>query len=229
MRSFRQACVLVVLCFLAPLAQSTLVLHQVVEGSSFNKAVFVKNVGSGSVENLNMWAIWLARNGGEWQSVLEPIVDGRELASGETFGVCNSRADAALLEQCAVTSGSINLNGDDAVGLYKLEGTTWTRVDQLGAADGGAGWQQGQGWDVAGVSGATTVQPTLSHPLYSKRAPQSRPVLLQRYFAPSCLWLRHVLSKTESNESGAPSGPHPGTLRERERRLPGLGCGGHLR
>ena len=164
MRCVGQNCALALsaLLWFVEVAHSTLVLHQVVEGSSFNKAVFVKNVGSTSIQDLQNWAIWLARNGGEWESVVqlsEVDSNGRQgLASGSSFGVCNSRADAGLLQRCAQTSGSMNFNGDDAVGLYNLDGSTWRRVDQVGAANGAAGWQQGSGWEVAGVSGATTVQ-----------------------------------------------------------------------
>ncbi|MGD9780798.1 MAG: discoidin domain-containing protein [Kiritimatiellia bacterium] len=129
---------------------SDLIISEYFEGvSGNNKAVEIYN-GTGASVDLSNYRLWQISNGGSWpESTNYPS---GILAPGEVYVVIHSSADYPNLTGAAdLTSGTLNFNGDDAVGLAKNVEGTWTLIDAVGEE----GADPGDGWTVAGTALAT--------------------------------------------------------------------------
>jgi hypothetical protein len=122
-----------------------LYFSEYVEGSGSNKAVEVYNA-SGATANLAGCAVHVYSNGAAMPSSTINLAG--MLANDDVFVVCNG--SITDLTNCDQLSGSINFNGDDAVGL-SCGGAT---VDVFGQI----GFDPGTAWSAGGVS-------TLDHTL----------------------------------------------------------------
>lgn len=115
-----------------------LLFTEYVEGSSFNKALEISNLSAAPID-LSACALTRHTNGGTGSSSTSPLSG--TLAAGATLVICNGSADMALLDNCDMTDGVINHNGDDA---YDLTCATMI-IDTIGStmADPGDAWTGG--------------------------------------------------------------------------------------
>ncbi len=112
---------------------SSVYFSEYLEGSSFNKALEIFNHGAIAVENLQ---IVLYANGSSSPSAT--IALNGSIPPGGVFVIAGSRSNPALASLADQLSGSLNFNGDDAIGLI-LNGVLVDTIGQIGF-DPGAGW-----------------------------------------------------------------------------------------
>jgi hypothetical protein len=123
-------------------APTQLLLTQYVEGSSFNKAIEIANLGTGDVD-LSGYTLELYSNGSA--TVSQSTTLAGTLAGGDVYVIANPSASAAILAVADTTNGSvINWNGDDAIVLRNADGV----VDSIGQV----GFDPGSAWSANGVS-----------------------------------------------------------------------------
>lgn len=102
---------------IAPAVSANIVITEVVEGSSNNKAIEVANVGSSSM-TLDGYSLMIESNGsGDWGNAHD--LAGVTLASGETYVVTHAQAAAELLAKGQATGTVTYFNGDDSIALFK--------------------------------------------------------------------------------------------------------------
>jgi hypothetical protein len=124
-----------------------LIISEYIEGDGGNnKAIELYNLDSNAV-SLTGYSVKLASNGEGWGS--EEVLSGTLEGNG-VYVIANSSSIQSILDIADITSTVTYFNGQDAVGLF-LNGVL---VDVIGVpteviATGG-------GWDVAGVTNATT-------------------------------------------------------------------------
>ncbi len=112
-----------------PLTAQTLFFCEYVEGSSFNKAVEIYNP-TGAPVDLSAYTLELYSNGSATAS--QTLALSGTLAPGDVFVATHPSADALLLAEADVTSGTVvNFNGDDAVAL-RLAGALVDVIGQIG-------------------------------------------------------------------------------------------------
>ncbi|MFK7802114.1 MAG: ExeM/NucH family extracellular endonuclease [Anaerolineae bacterium] len=130
-----------------PAVASDLIISEYGEGSSNNKYIEIYN-GTGATVDLSAYKIWRISNGGTWPEAMLDLSG--NLADEETLIVYNPSADPTILAAgtLQISSGVINHNGDDALGLVK-DGVL---IDVVGTD----GPDPGTGWDVAGTTNGTT-------------------------------------------------------------------------
>ncbi len=119
-------------------ASSDLFFSEYIEGSSNNKALEIFN-GTGGPVNLSGYSVVQYFNGGTAAGLTLPLSG--TVAAGDVFVVAHSLADAAILAQADLTSGSGFFNGDDAIALVGPSGTLDV-VGQIGV-DPGTEWGTG--------------------------------------------------------------------------------------
>ena len=104
-----------------------LLISEYVEGSSNNKAVEIFN-GTGASVDLaaGSYAVRLYANGTNAPSATINLTG--TLANGDVFVVANSGANATILAQADLTSGSLSFNGNDPVALAKAS----SNIDVVG-------------------------------------------------------------------------------------------------
>jgi len=129
-----------------------LFISEYIEGSSNNKAVEIFN-GTGASVDLSAYAIRRYDNGSS--SVGATIALSGTLADGEVFVVANSSANAAILAQADLTSGSATWNGNDVVALAKSE----ANIDVVGTIGSSADF----GLNVTKVRKSTVVEGTTTY------------------------------------------------------------------
>jgi endonuclease I len=99
-----------------PTNQATAVLiSQYLEGSSENKVLQVRNVGSSSAD-LDTINLRLFYNGNT-ASLAFTFPAGTTLGAGKTFTICNPSLAATALSICDMTFGGLTFNGDDVIAL----------------------------------------------------------------------------------------------------------------
>ncbi|MEL6841820.1 MAG: lamin tail domain-containing protein, partial [Bacteroidota bacterium] len=116
-----------------------LFISEYIEGSSFNKALEIANYTGASV-NLSGYVLRKETNGGgSWGS--DYALSGT-LANGAVWVIANSSADAAILAQADISTGSgiVTFNGNDVIGLFK----NGTLIDILGNFGSSANYAQNQ-------------------------------------------------------------------------------------
>ena len=129
-----------------------LFISEYIEGSSNNKAVEIFN-GTGASVNLSNYAIRRYDNGSS--SVGATIALSGTLADGEVFVVANSSANAAILAQADLTSGSATWNGNDVVALAKAS----NNIDVVGTIGSSADF----GLNVTKVRKSTVFEGTTTY------------------------------------------------------------------
>ena len=128
---------------------SDLIISEYSEGSSYNKYVEIYN-GTAYDVDLSQYELWKITNGGNWPETSLSLSG--TLSSGQAFLVAHSSSNVAILSDADLTSGFCNFNGDDAIGLARLDDNgNFILIDAVGED----GSDPGLGWDVSGVSNAT--------------------------------------------------------------------------
>jgi len=118
-----------------------LFFSEYIEGESYNKAIELYNPCAHDVD-LAPYTVKLASNGEGW-GLTYNLSD--TLASKRAYVIGNSGASAEILAKADTTSGVVNFNGNDALGLFKND----TLIDRIGIST------EDKIWDVAGVTEAT--------------------------------------------------------------------------
>lgn len=124
-------------------APADLVISEVIEGSSNNKAIELYNpTGAGIDLAAGGYAVRMFFNGSATAGLTINLTG--TVASGDVWVLAQSTANATILAQADQTNGAGWFNGDDAVTLAK-NGTTATLVDSVGqvGVDPGSEWGTG--------------------------------------------------------------------------------------
>ena len=130
-----------------PGCATDLFFSEYVEGTSQNKALEIANF-TGKDVDLKDYEIALGPNGNALVPSNGVALTGT-LANGDVFVFCHSSSSAALKAKCDKFSGGTpgSYNGNDAIGLYKLE----VLIDVIGVA----GEEPTGGWTAGGIAKAT--------------------------------------------------------------------------
>ncbi len=128
---------------LASPASAELFISEYVEGSSNNKAIEVYNPGPGPINTANYF-INMYFNGNVSAGTTVALT-GHSIPQGGVLVVAHSSADAAILAEADITTGSSFFNGDDAVELVHFA----SPVDVIGQI----GFDPGSEW--SGACGGT--------------------------------------------------------------------------
>lgn len=120
-------------------AHATLLFSEYVEGSSYNKALELYNLGDAINFDSDSYAIDIYTNGSSSVSYTLSLTG--VLSSNATFVIGNSRASNSILSAANQVSGALNFNGDDAIVLTH-NGSVVDRIGQIGF-DPGAEWGSG--------------------------------------------------------------------------------------
>ena len=91
-----------------------LFFSEYVEGSSYNKALEIYNIGGGAVDLANC-AVRRYSNGSPTPSATIDLSG--SLAADEVYILCHTSADATILALCDLATGALNFNGDDGLDL----------------------------------------------------------------------------------------------------------------
>lgn len=120
------------------MALNNLIISEYIEGSSFNKAVELFN-GTDADIDLSGYTLEFFFNGNTEANTSIDLSG--TLASGEVYVIADDGADAAILAETDLASGSSFFNGDDAVVLRQGDAV----VDSLGQVgfDPGSEWGSG--------------------------------------------------------------------------------------
>lgn len=132
-----------------PLTSGSLLISQVMEGSSFNKAVVVSNRGAAPIATMG-YSVRLAYNGGGWLEEGFPVnVD--VLGPGDMYYICNTKIGKEGVGFCDDFQKQLLFNGNDAIGLFK----GGVLVDKVGDETEGGQEEGSEGFTVNGVPQAT--------------------------------------------------------------------------
>jgi hypothetical protein len=105
--------------------------------------------------DLSNYALQYASNGnnGEYDPETQLTFDGM-LAHGELIIIARSNTDPALVVDPDYEWSQLTANGDDAVGLFKNNGSEFELIDQYGEPYDALNDPDGA-WDIAGEAGAS--------------------------------------------------------------------------
>ena len=159
-------------------AQNCLIISEVLEGSSSNKAVELYNKCQAETVDLSQYNLCLISNSNTDCNTTLGLSG--TLTAGQTYQICDGSLDTSLLlagVSCDVTSGVTNFNGNDRLLLsFDDDGTPGystgdTRVDAFGQTD----TDPGAIWADAGYSRcdspSTMARAPLASPTTSSRIP----------------------------------------------------------
>lgn len=118
--------------------QETLILSEYIEGSSNNKALEIFNPTSSAV-SLSGYTVRIYFNGASTPA--NTITLSGTLATGQTYVIAHSSANAAIQSASNLITGLLNFNGDDAVVLTQ-NGTIVDAFGRIGE-DPGTNWGTG--------------------------------------------------------------------------------------
>ncbi len=110
------------------LTPATLFFSEYVEGSSFNKALELVNVGGTEID-LSEYAVQVFANGNTTGNSI--IALSGSLAAGGVYVLANDGADTAITAVANALTGEVNFNGDDAVVLLQ-NGEIVDAIGQIG-------------------------------------------------------------------------------------------------
>lgn len=152
----------ILLCAGFPLSAQCVFISEYLEGSGNNKCIEIFN-GTGTSIDLaaNGYALQVYANGNISPS--SSIALSGTVAPGDVHVVCHPSADPLLLAQTDQTSGSLNMNGDDAIALV-FAGATIDVVGQIGV-DPGTEWA-GTGCSQGTADGTLIRKPALICPAF---------------------------------------------------------------
>ena len=129
------------------------------EGSSYNKYIEIYNYSNETVNLYPQFVLTSCTNGcidGN-NFYINEFPEDASIAPGDVYVVASSQADQAILNEADYTFQYCCGNGDDAYALM-LNGLTGDVFDSSNALDiigNEDTWQEGIGWDVAGIEQAT--------------------------------------------------------------------------
>lgn len=114
-----------------------LFLSEYIEGSSFNKALEIANF-TGAVVDMSSYSLKKETNGGGTWDTDYPLSG--SIADGDVWVIAHSSADAAILAQADISTGSgiVTFNGNDVIGLFKNN----VLIDVIGDFGTGANFAQ---------------------------------------------------------------------------------------
>ncbi len=127
-----------------PPAAAELFFTQYVEGSGFNKAIEIANLGTGTI-SLDGYALELYSNGSPTATTVTDLTGLGSVAADDVFVLYNSSASAEIIAVGDASAGAVNWNGDDAVVLRNPDGDVVDSIGQVGVDPGSA-------WTANGVS-----------------------------------------------------------------------------
>ncbi len=127
---------------------SDLIISEYIEGSDDNKAIEIYN-GTGDIIDLSGYELWTITDGGNWAE--DTLILNGNLAYNDVYILSMTNADSVIQTVSDSISAFINWDGNDAVGLAKIQSDTIILIDVIGTD----GSDPGTGWDVAGVNNAT--------------------------------------------------------------------------
>lgn len=136
-----------------------ILLSEYVEGSSYNKYIEIYNYSNESVNLYPDYVLASCTNGcidGN-NFYINEFPEGAVVAPGDVYVVAATQADQSILDQADFTFQYCCGNGDDAYALMLSCCTgdvfdSENALDIIGSEDT---WEEGVGWDVAGVEEAT--------------------------------------------------------------------------
>ena len=137
---------------------SQILFSEYSEGSSYNKYLEIYNYSNETVL-LSQFVLTSCTNGcldGN-NFFINEFPDGASIEPGEVYVVASTQADELILNEADFTFQYCCGNGDDVYALM-LSGLTGDFFDAENALDiigDETTWQEGVGWDIAGVSEAT--------------------------------------------------------------------------
>ena len=126
-------------CALSLPTQADIFISEIIEGSSFNKAVEIANTGSSAV-TLTGYTIAHSTNGGV---PLEDLATGSTfdlsdvtIEAGDVYVIANAKADTEILNKADDTSSGnpVNFNGDDPIALF-IDGVVHDVAGEFGDVD----------------------------------------------------------------------------------------------
>ena len=133
---------------------SDLFFSMYAEGSSNNKFIEIYN-GTGNDIDLSDYMIKGSNNGGDWKAERDLSLTGT-VTAGEVYVISTDQADASILAVADLAlsyESALHYNGDDAIGLFKKDSNgDFNLIDIVGVPT----VDPGSGWDVAGVTNATS-------------------------------------------------------------------------
>jgi len=147
--------------------ENAIFFSEYIEGSSANKALEIVNSSTAAV-NLDKYKILMNANNGTWYTTNYTFPSGTILNPGAVWVIVHPSAESNLKIVADDTSNSsvVNFNGDDVRALVIITGVDTTIIDIIGTYKDPD--YNTNGWEVAGVSAATT-----DHTLVRKPAIQS--------------------------------------------------------
>ena len=137
---------------------SQILFSEYSEGSSYNKYLEIFNYSNETVL-LSQFVLTSCTNGclNGNNFFINEFPDGASIEPGEVYVVASTQADELILNEADFTFQYCCGNGDDVYALM-LSGLTGDFFDAENALDiigDDTTWQEGVGWDIAGVSEAT--------------------------------------------------------------------------
>ena len=137
---------------------SQILFSEYSEGSSYNKYLEIFNYSNETVL-LSQFVLTSCTNGclNGNNFFINEFPDGASIEPGEVYVVASTQADQLILNEADFTFQYCCGNGDDVYALM-LSGLTGDFFDAENALDiigDDTTWQEGVGWDIAGVSEAT--------------------------------------------------------------------------
>lgn len=101
------------------LPSQCLIISEVVEGSSFDKAVEIFNCGAGT---LTLDGLTLCQVNGMNTNCSSDLALTGSLAAGETLVICNAQSSASIKMVCDIEDNVTSFNGDDRLILFEEVG-----------------------------------------------------------------------------------------------------------
>jgi len=127
------------LLFFATSANASLMFSEYVEGSSYNKALELFNLGEEVNFGTDYYAIEIYSNGASAASYTINLSG--SVLQNSSFLIGHNRSSAPILSMANQVSGSLNFNGDDAITLLH-NGLVIDTIGQIGV-DPGSEWGSG--------------------------------------------------------------------------------------
>lgn len=150
--------------FAGPQYAGDLFISEYAEGSgASNRYIEIYN-GTGSSRDLAGYRVWRISNGGSWPES-ELSLTGI-LPHGTVYVIrASTSTDSQVVERAHLSTASavMAFTGDDAMGLARLNGSSYALIDAVGSS----GADPGTGWGVGGVADGT-----FDHTLVRKPAQQ---------------------------------------------------------
>lgn len=111
--------IIIITCFLLKITKCEIIIKQMVEGSSYNKILEIKNTEDKAL-NLSDYTLQIAHNGGDWKNVANPISTSISLTEEQTYVMCHSNVEDYVKNYCDDYQGDLDFNGNDAIRIIHV-------------------------------------------------------------------------------------------------------------